>query len=141
MRADMFYVTYQQSLELIEIMQNIVWPYSNEWLIFFDFKTETEFEVKFFPNLKVATQMDQYISAKLKEKLPYAIAQMGMDQHMDIPRFYYFDENINYEINLLTKVVSFSDSTERLRRCPINVGLEMIRLARKLEDMKSKKSG
>lgn len=134
-------MTYQQSLALIEKLKNIVWPYTDEWFVFFDFKNETEFEVKFFGDTSEAIQaMNGFLAAKTKAYLPYSYVKIGNMQHNpEICMFYYCDANIDYFFNLMTNAHEVHDSRERLRQCAVNIGLEMIRLTRKLENMKKNK--
>lgn len=127
-------MTYQQSLELIEKLKNIVWPYTKEWFVFLDFKAETEFEIRF---IEVAQNpsMVKYILEKDKAGLPYVVIYMFDSDADDIPVFYYYDARaIHYRCNLITGEILMSDVEGQTRHCPIQMKLEMGRLIRQLKN-------
>ncbi|MEK6628368.1 MAG: hypothetical protein AABY53_07060 [Bdellovibrionota bacterium] len=123
-------MTYEQSIKNIEILKNLVWPWDVDY-IFFDFKTETEFEVIFL-DTENSNKIEEYLPIKYRAKLPIAHIHENDLGHEVL---YYVDDSFLYQINLVTNEINMHDVLGQFRHCPTQVKLEMAALARKLENL------
>lgn len=123
-------MTYEQSLKNIEILKNLVWPWDVDY-IFFDFKTETEFEIIYFDK-KNSHKIEKHLPIKWRAKLPISHIHEN-EQGQEI--LYYVDDIVTYEYNLTTDNIVMIYISEEFRHCPMQMKLEMAALARKLENM------
>lgn len=123
-------MTYEQSLKNIEVLKSLVWPWDIDY-IFFDFKTESEFEFIFFDK-ENSQKIEEYLPIKYRAKLPVAhIHENKLGQE----ELYYEDNFFRYRSNLVTHEIYMHDILGQFKHCPIQMKLEMAALARKLENM------
>lgn len=123
-------MTYKQSLKNIEILKNLVWPWDTEY-IFFNFKTEAEFEVLFFDK-ENSHKIEEYLPLKWNAKLPLAhIHENKIGQEILL----YVDNTVTYKHNLTTDIIIMNDILGQFKSCRAQMKLEMAALARKLKNM------
>ncbi|MEK6627678.1 MAG: hypothetical protein AABY53_03555 [Bdellovibrionota bacterium] len=123
-------MTYEQSLKNIEILKSLVWPWDIDY-VFFDFKTESEFEIIFFDK-ENSDKIEEYLPLKWNAKLPLAhIHENKRGQEI----LYYVDKIVTYEYNLTTDNMIMLYISGQLRYCPAQMKLEIAALVRKLENM------
>ena len=123
-------MTYEQSLKNIENLKSLVWPWDIDY-IFFDFKTEAEFEIIFLDK-ESSHKIEEYLPIKWKAKLPLAHIHEN-EQGQEI--LYYVDDRVICDYNLTTDNIAMIYISGEFRHCPIQMKLEMAALARKLENM------
>lgn len=123
-------MTYEQSLKNINILKNLVWPWDIEY-IFFDFKTEANFEIIFFDK-ESSCKIEDYLPVKWNAKLPLGhIHENEYGQEILL----YVDNLVTYKYNLTTDNIIMLYISGQFRSCPVQMKLEMAALARKLENM------
>ena len=98
--------------------------------VFFNFKTETEFEVIFFDK-ENSNKIEEYLPVKHRAKLPVAHIHEKQGQE----ELYYEDNFFRFHFNLVTQEICMHDILGQFRHCPLLMKLEMAALARKLENM------
>ncbi|MEK6629060.1 MAG: hypothetical protein AABY53_10580 [Bdellovibrionota bacterium] len=123
-------MNYEQNLKNIEILKDLIWPLDTDY-IFFNFKTESEFEIIFFDK-KNLDKIEVFLPIKFKAKLPIAhIHENKQGQQL----LYYAVNTFIYEYNLTTNNITMSYIRGQFRSCPAQMELEMAALIRKLENM------
>ncbi|MEK6628509.1 MAG: hypothetical protein AABY53_07775 [Bdellovibrionota bacterium] len=123
-------MTYEQSLKNIEVIKNLISPWSIDY-IFFDFKTETEFEVVFFDK-ENSDKIEELIPVKLRAKLPIAhLHENKLGQVI----LHYIAKPLIYEYNLTTNSVVMNYISGQSRSCPAQMKLDMALLFHKLKNM------
>lgn len=123
-------MTYEQSLKNIDVLKNLIWPWNIDY-VFFDYKTESEFEVIFFDK-ENSHKIEEYLPVKWSAKLPIAHIHENKCGQEEL---YYVDNAIHYRINLVTLEIYMHDIEGQFKRCPLQIKLEMAALARKLKNM------
>lgn len=128
-------MTYRQSLETIEKLKKIVWPYTNEWTIFFKFKNKTEFEIIFLDSSKKSDDIIKEYLRTLPEEVPFAHMSTSEPFAFDMPSLCYMDAHIMYEANIMTGDIRILDFMEPSNQCSAQIKLDMLKLVRKLKNM------
>ena len=123
-------MTYEQSLENIEVLKNLVWPWNIDY-IFFDFESETVFKIIFFDK-KNSHKIEDYLPVKHRAKLPVAHIHENEQGQEEL---YYEDDTFRYRMNLVNQEIHMHDILGYFKHCPLQMKLEMAALARKLENM------
>src|SRR3989344_2871097 len=90
-------MTYEQSLKNIENLKSLVWPWDIDY-IFFDFKTETEFEIIFFDK-ENSHKIEEHLVVKSCAQLPVAHIHEN-EQGQEI--LYYEDNFFRFRASLVT---------------------------------------
>lgn len=125
-------MAYEQSLENIEVLKNLILPMQTHQ-VFFDFSNNSEFEMKFFNRIESANIIGKLMTTKFRSKLPLARIQYGPLEH---EFFYYEDCNIRYEYNLTTQEILMHDSKEPFKKkSSAELVIEMNKLLIKLKNM------
>lgn len=123
-------MTYEQSLKNIENIRSLVWPWDIDY-IFFNFKTETEFEVIFLDK-ENSHKIEEYLVVKSCAQLPIAHIHENEQGQEEL---YYVDNSVHYRINLVTQEIHLNDLEGQFKCCPLQMKLEIAALVRKLENM------
>lgn len=123
-------MTYEQSLKNIEVLKNLAWPWDTDY-VFFDFKTDSEFEVIFFDK-ENSEKIEEYLITKHRAELPVAHIHEN-EQGQEI--LYYEDNFFRFRTNLVTDEIYEHDFTGYFKHCPLQMKLEIAALVRKLENM------
>ena len=124
-------MTYEQSLENVEILKNLALPL-DAYHIFFDFENNTEFKMLFFDGSESKDYISDLMRSKFKNKLPIARIQIHLDHEM----FYYEDCHIRYNFDFTTQEVTMNDSKISFRNSsPAEIAIEMNKLLLKLKNM------
>ncbi len=117
-------MTYLDSLVTLKRLKSLVSAYCEEWVVYFHFTSETEFEVRYFERQNWQEEVDKIFSYHLKHRLPYARIWMS-DEHVYM---IYRDKNLyhyGYDLvlNQLDEDYVLSD---RLAEWTINKATETI---------------
>lgn len=123
-------MAYEQSLKNIEILKNLVWPWDVDY-IFFDFKTETEFEIIFFDK-ENSSKIEDYLVAKHHAELPVAHIHENKQGQEEL---YYEDKAFRFRANLVSQEIYEHNIIGYFKSCPLQMKLEIAALVRKLENM------
>lgn len=125
-------MTYQQSLEMIERLKNTAWSCSTDWILYFDFKSETEFEIIYFSiNRDGLAKLRKLMQKRSRESLP--VAHISFEK--EVPTLLYDDKNVSCTQNLLTSDFEYHDSGENVRYRRIHLQLDMAKLSWKLKNL------
>ena len=125
-------MAYEQSLENIEVLKNLILPVFTHQ-VFFNFANSSDFEMKFFNRIESDNIIGDIMTTKFRLKLPLARIQYGPLEH---EFFYYEDCNIRYEYNLTTQEILMHDSKESFRNySAAELTIEMNKLLLKLKNM------
>lgn len=81
-------MTYQQSLEMIEKLKNIVWPISPKWYVYFNFTSETNFEIEFIEDTE---ENSKKMSEYMNQKYEFGLAIANIIMHDDDSLSFYYD--------------------------------------------------
>ncbi len=123
-------MTYKQSLKNIDTLKGLVWPWDVDY-IFFDFKTEAEFEIIFFDK-ENSDKIEEYLLIKARAQLPLAhIHESKQGQEI----LYYVDHIVTYEYNLTTDCIVMIYISGQFKSSSAQIKLEMAALVRKLKYM------
>lgn len=124
-------MTYQQSLENIEAILNFIRMY-DKTCIFFDYYSQTNFKILFFDQKEDVKKIEEMMSFKISQNRPFA--HIILEHEME--RLFYYDENIDYKINLVTLEVIHNDSNhDFIKQDPMEIKLQAARLLAKLKQM------
>lgn len=125
-------MTYQQSLENIKTLMNLICAFDQNG-IFFDFSNEIEFKILFFDEKTELGKIREIVALKLRSNIPIAYISLEENGH---EHFEYYDQHVDYKFNLTTSKIIHDDSNhDFIDQCPAQIKLQVAQLLAKLKQM------
>lgn len=98
--ADIFAMTLKQSQANIEKLKNMLSAFTEEWVVHFEFSSESDFEIKFFKKKNWKDEMLFILDKHMEDRLPYGRVFV-QNEHIhflycdSIYHFYSYDITLN----------------------------------------------
>lgn len=125
-------MAYEQSLENIEVLKNLILPTENHQ-VFFDFFNDNEFKMIFFNRFELENIIGDLMTTKFRSKLP--LARIIFNE-LDHEILYYEDTFLRYKYDLTARKILTHDSKETFRNhSPAELAAEMKKLLFRLKNM------
>ena len=104
-------MTYEQSLQNIKTLKELISAFDNEWFVFFDFRDEVQFEI-IFCRFADWDFWCEFLRTKRKDALPWGRVHVTEDDEVV---FYYSDVNIVWHQYNMIKEELYDDMVLSLR--------------------------